>query len=72
MEGKGTFNWPEGNRKYEGEFKLGMRWGRGEYIWPDPNDKRKIYKYSGMWEKDRFNGIGLFTDDTHKTRKGKW
>ena len=46
MEGKGVEEWKDG-RKYEGEFKNGIKDGEGTFEWP--NGK----KYIGSWKNNK-------------------
>ena len=40
--------------KYEGEFKNGLREGKGKIKYKN-NDK-----YDGMWKNDKYNGKGIY------------
>ncbi|HUI06511.1 MAG TPA: hypothetical protein VL486_05845 [Verrucomicrobiae bacterium] len=51
---QGTLTFPDG-QKYVGEFKRGIKSGRGAYTWPDGQ------KYEGEFKDNRANGQGTGT-----------
>jgi hypothetical protein len=66
MEGKGVEVWGDGKR-YEGDFKNGIKDGEGTYEWP--NGK----KYIGTWKHNKQHGHGIMADTKTGTKKqGEW
>ncbi len=51
--GKGTYNWPEGD-KYIGEWKKSQFHGQGTYIYTNGD------KYEGSWKTGQFHGKGIY------------
>ena len=45
--------------KYEGEWKDGLRHGKGIYIWGHSYDDGWPYKYNGEWKDGKQNGNGI-------------
>lgn len=52
--------------KYEGEWKNGLRHGRGTLAYPDN------YTYVGEWENNRMHGQGIKTFSNGSRYEGKW
>lgn len=53
----------EDGRKYEGEYRAGMKSGEGTFCWPNGN------KYIGSWANDKQHGIGVFINMNEKTKR---
>ncbi|KAA6397442.1 MAG: putative radial spoke head 1 [Streblomastix strix] len=54
-EGQGENHFPNGDI-FKGEYKKGVRNGKGEYAWKDP-----IAKYIGIYENHKKEGYGVMT-----------
>ena len=57
--------WSDG-RRYEGEFKNGIKDGEGTFEWP--NGK----KYIGTWKNNKQHGKGEITLPKGSSKKGEW
>jgi len=64
--GKGTMRWNQGD-KYEGDWKEGLRHGKGEY-WSKANG----FKYVGDYENDKKHGRGKYTYPNGDIYNGNW
>ena len=56
----------ENGAVYSGEWKNGLRDGRGLQNWPDNS------KYEGDWKEDQANGIGKLTHADGDIYEGEW
>jgi hypothetical protein len=57
--------WPEGAR-YEGEYYLSKKQGRGKYTWVDGST------YEGDWLDNKINGIGTYLWRDGRQYYGQW
>ena len=64
--GKGVFKWAQSELLYNGEWKTGVRAGKGTLIYP--NGK----KYEGDWECDQMHGRGRFEWENGEIYEGEW
>lgn len=66
MHGKGTYNWPDGN-KYMGEYKKGKKHGWGVYSWASGKE------YEGTWKNGVHDGFGFMkVHSKSEKKKGYW
>ena len=65
FNGKGTYNWPDGD-KYVGEWKDGMMHGQGTVTWPSGS------KYAGEFKDDNLHGKGTYTWPDGTKYVGQW
>jgi hypothetical protein len=64
--GHGLYTWPSG-KKYDGEYKGGMKDGYGRMQWPDGQ------MYCGAWKQNRRHGRGIQSDlDGSISHCGLW
>ena len=64
-EGWGT--WQKGDTCYRGQWKNGLRHGRGQLTW-----KNGSVSHSGIWQKGLRQGRGTLIDDKGRTWTGEW
>jgi hypothetical protein len=62
MDGKGSFEWPDG-RKYKGEYYDDKKSGYGVFKWPDGR------KYKGAWLNGKQHGRGIYFSSSGQERE---
>ncbi len=74
MHGIGTYTWPLTGDRYIGEFREGLRHGKGEYIFGNHELVSGSIgcKYSGDWKDNIRHGRGIFTWKDGSIYDGDW
>jgi hypothetical protein len=70
--GKGTMIFSDGGAKYVGEFKNGMRHGKGAMMFADTATSGGQKQYEGQWKEDKPSGKGTLTFYDGRKFVGDW
>ncbi|HWR31213.1 MAG TPA: hypothetical protein VN631_15405 [Negativicutes bacterium] len=67
LEGKAALKWPPEGNSYDGDYKAGLRDGKGVLKWPTGQ------VYDGEWKNGMSNGYGVLKDASGKVLyEGEW
>ena len=61
-----TGSWISFGNKYNGEWKNGLKHGKGKYHWANGD------QYEGDWRYDNFEGVGIFISSNGNKYDGEW
>jgi len=71
-DGIGTMVFSDGKAKYVGEFKKGVRQGKGTIMFADTGIPGGQKQYEGQWKEDQPNGKGTLTFYDGRKFVGEW
>ena len=71
-DGIGTMVFSDGKAKYVGEFKKGVRQGKGTIMFADTGIPGAQKQYEGQWKENQPNGKGTLTFYDGRKFVGEW